>query len=75
MRPPITESPYFLALFANRFYLVSKCTLFDTTSLKMGIKKKVYFNLPLNFILLYQPPMLQRILNILHLLLWTLLHL
>lgn len=49
MRPPITGSPYFLVLFTNRFYLVPKCTLFDTTSLKMGTKKEGVFQPSLNF--------------------------
>lgn len=30
-------------LFTNRFYLVPKCTLFSTASLKMGIKKEGVF--------------------------------
>ena len=38
-----------MALFTNRFYLVPKCTLFGTTSLKMGIKKEGVFQPSLNF--------------------------
>jgi hypothetical protein len=48
MGPPIMESLYFLALILCPYYSVPKCTLFSTTTLKRGIKKKVYFNLLLN---------------------------
>ncbi len=44
------ESLYFLALILCPYYSVPKCTLFSTTSLKMGIKKKVYFNLLYHYI-------------------------
>lgn len=37
------ESLYFLALILCPYYSVSKCTLFSTTSLKMGIKKESVF--------------------------------